>query len=61
MLHPEFSKNDEEMQRFVRAMKTMLPLKHPNLVTLLGAGKTGDYCWMTADRASHTDAKPTVA
>jgi serine/threonine-protein kinase len=37
------------MQRFVRAMKTMLPLKHPNLVALLGAGKTGDYCWMAME------------
>src|SRR5262249_1971749 len=26
VLAPEFSKNDEEMQRFIRAMKTMLPL-----------------------------------
>ena len=23
----------------------MLPLRHPNLVTLYGAGKTGPYCW----------------
>jgi serine/threonine-protein kinase len=33
------------MQRFVRAMKTMMPLRHPNLVALYGAGKTGSYCW----------------
>jgi serine/threonine protein kinase len=45
VLLPEFSKNDEEMQRFIRAMKTMLPLRHPNLIALYGAGKTGAYCW----------------
>src|SRR5262249_19580116 len=45
VLLPEFSKNEEEMQRFVRAMKTVLPLRHPNLVALDGAGKTGPYCW----------------
>ena len=45
VLEPDFSKDEDEMQRFVRAMKTMLPLRHPNLVTLYGAGKTGGYCW----------------
>jgi serine/threonine protein kinase len=49
VLLPEFSKNEEEMQRFVRAMKTVLPLRHPNLVTLYGAGKTGPYCWIAME------------
>jgi serine/threonine protein kinase len=49
VLWPEFSKNDEEMQRFVRAMKTTLPLRHPNLVSLYAAGKTGPYCWMAME------------
>jgi serine/threonine protein kinase len=49
VLQPEFSRNDEEMQRFVRAMKTILPLRHPNLVSTLAAGKTGPYCWVAMD------------
>jgi serine/threonine protein kinase len=49
VLWPEFSRNDEEMQRFVRAMKTMLPIRHPNLVSLYGAGKSGGYCWMAME------------
>jgi serine/threonine protein kinase len=49
VLHPEFSKDEEEMQRFVRAVKTMLPLRHPNLITLYGAGKTGGYCWVAME------------
>jgi serine/threonine protein kinase len=49
VLWPEFSKNDEEMQRFIRAMKTMMPLRHPNLVTIFGAGKTGPYCWLAME------------
>jgi serine/threonine protein kinase len=49
VLWPEFSSNEEEMQRFVRAMKTMLPLRHANLVTLYGAGKTGQYCWIAME------------
>jgi serine/threonine-protein kinase len=37
------------MQRFVRAMKTVLPLRHPNLVTLYGAGKVGQHCWLAME------------
>lgn len=46
---PAYSRNEEEVQRFVRAMKTMLPLRHSNLVAVLAAGKTGDYCWSAMD------------
>jgi serine/threonine protein kinase len=49
VMQPSFSQNDEEMQRFVRAMKTMLPLRHQNLVALLGAGKSGPYCWIAME------------
>src|SRR5205085_412824 len=45
VLLPEFSRDEEEMQRFVRAMKTVMPLRHPNLIALYAAGKTGGYCW----------------
>jgi serine/threonine protein kinase len=51
VLQPEFSNDDEEMQRFVRAMKTMMPLCHPNLVTIYAAGKTGTggHCWVAME------------
>ncbi|MBI3468803.1 MAG: protein kinase, partial [Planctomycetes bacterium] len=49
VLWPEFSKNEEEMKRFVRAMKTMMPIRHENLVTLYGAGKAGQYCWIAME------------
>jgi serine/threonine protein kinase len=45
VLQPEFARNEDEMQRFIRAMKTVLTLRHPNLVSLYAAGKTGAYCW----------------
>lgn len=45
VLWPEISENDEQRKRFVRAMKTVLPLEHPNLVTLYAAGRTRPYCW----------------
>jgi serine/threonine protein kinase len=49
ILWPEFSQNEEEIQRFIRAMKTMLPLCHPNLVTIAGAGKSGLFCWVAME------------
>jgi pSer/pThr/pTyr-binding forkhead associated (FHA) protein len=49
VLHPALSRDDEEMQRFIRGMKTVLPLRHPHLVTLYGAGRTGPYCWMAME------------
>ena len=49
VLKPEFSRNEDEMQRFIRGMKTVMPLRHPNLVALYGAGKTGNYCWMAME------------
>jgi pSer/pThr/pTyr-binding forkhead associated (FHA) protein len=44
VLRPIYATDEDERQRFVRAMKTMLPLRHPNLVTLFAAGKQGQYC-----------------
>jgi serine/threonine protein kinase len=49
VLQPEFASDDEEVQRFVRAIKTMLPLKHDNLVRLYGAGREGKYCWVAME------------
>jgi pSer/pThr/pTyr-binding forkhead associated (FHA) protein len=49
VLHPDFSTDEEEKQRFIRAIKTMLPLRHPNLITLYAAGKTGKHCWVAME------------
>jgi serine/threonine protein kinase len=49
ILEPEFAKNDAEVQRFIRSMKTALNLRHPNLVSLHGAGKTGRTCWVAME------------
>jgi serine/threonine protein kinase len=45
VLFPSATGNNKELRRFVRSMKTVLPLRHPHLVTLKGAGKSGPYCW----------------
>jgi pSer/pThr/pTyr-binding forkhead associated (FHA) protein len=49
VLWPQFTQSPKEVQRFIRSMRTMLPLRHPNLVTLHGAGKTGPYCWIAME------------
>jgi serine/threonine-protein kinase len=49
VLWPDFSRDDEGVQRLVRAMQTMLPLRHPNLVAVHGAGKTGGHCWIAME------------
>ncbi|HEV3143961.1 MAG TPA: FHA domain-containing serine/threonine-protein kinase [Gemmataceae bacterium] len=49
VLKPEFAQDEEEKERFIRAMKTMMPLRHPNLIGLYGAGKTGQFCWVAME------------
>jgi serine/threonine protein kinase len=44
-LTPDLAHSDEQKERFVRAMKTMLPIKHPNIIRLIQAGKNGPFCW----------------
>jgi serine/threonine protein kinase len=56
VLNPAFPKGDAERQRFIHAMKTMLPLRHPNVVTLLATGKTGPYVWLALDHVEGESA-----
>lgn len=45
VLTPDPTHSEEQMERFVRAMKTMLPVRNPHIVQLYNAGKNGPYCW----------------
>jgi pSer/pThr/pTyr-binding forkhead associated (FHA) protein len=49
VLVPQFPHTDQELQRFVKVIKGLLPLRHPNLVTLHTAGKTGSYTWIARE------------
>ncbi len=49
VLHPNFAEDEDDVQRFVRAMKTTVSLRHPNLVAILGAGKNGPVCWVAME------------
>lgn len=45
VLQPEFGRHEDDRQRFIKAMRASMPLDHPNLVKVYGAGKSGDYLW----------------
>ena len=49
VLWPELSQQQTEVDRFIRAIKTMLPIRHENLVRLYGAGASDGYCWMAME------------
>lgn len=49
ILRPEFSQRADDVQRFFRAAQTVLPLRHPHLIPLRQAGRTGPYCWLAMD------------
>src|SRR5207253_2088680 len=57
VLAEEFPKNDVEKIRFLEAMKLMLPLKHPNLVALLGTGKAKALCWLAQEYVDGASVK----
>jgi serine/threonine protein kinase len=49
VLHADFGKDEKKVQHFVEAMKTVMPLSHPHLLKIFGAGKTGDHCWVATE------------
>ncbi len=49
VLLPELATDEEEMQRFIRAMKTMHPIRHPNIIRIYNAGKTNDHVWVAME------------
>jgi eukaryotic-like serine/threonine-protein kinase len=46
---PELARDPREVRRFIRAMKTALPLNHAHLVRTLNAGLTKPYCWVVME------------
>jgi serine/threonine protein kinase len=49
VLWPELTQDTREVDRFIRAIKTMLPVQHENIVRLYGAGVSDGYCWMAME------------
>jgi serine/threonine protein kinase len=49
VLWPGLVPDERHKERFVRVMRGMLSLRHPNLVAVLGVGQTGAYCWVALE------------
>jgi len=49
VLPPEFGEGAEDVDRFIRAMKTMIPVRHTHLIAIHGAGKSGPHCWIAME------------
>ncbi len=49
VLEASFLRQDHAVERFTQMMKAVLPLRHPHLLKVYGAGKTGDYCWIAKE------------
>jgi serine/threonine protein kinase len=60
VLASTFPADDGEMQRFIRAVKPLLPLRHPNLVSLHGAGKSGPYVWIDQELVEGESLTPVL-
>ncbi|MEQ1904309.1 MAG: FHA domain-containing serine/threonine-protein kinase [Pirellulaceae bacterium] len=45
VLSLQHSRLPQQRERFVRAMKTMIPIRCENIVRIYNAGITGPYCW----------------
>jgi serine/threonine-protein kinase len=49
---PEAAAGEADKRRFVRAMRTVIPLRHPNLVAVYNAGKSGPFHWIAMEYIS---------
>jgi serine/threonine protein kinase len=55
VLHSDFTSDEEDVQRFIRAMTTMVGIHHPHLIALYAAGKQGSTCWFAME---YVDGEP---
>jgi pSer/pThr/pTyr-binding forkhead associated (FHA) protein len=54
----QFPASQAESDTFGRAIREAMPVRHPNLVALLGAGRSGPHCWIAREfiEGESTDA-----
>jgi serine/threonine-protein kinase len=49
VLDPRYGKDEKLVKKFVAAMKTVMPLRHPNLIRVYSAGRSGDHLWVAME------------
>jgi serine/threonine protein kinase len=60
VLDPRYAKDDKKVRKFVEAMKTVLPLRHANLIRVYGAGRAGDHLWVAMEYLKNGDSLAAV-
>ena len=60
ILKPQFASSEQQKDRFIRAMRTMLPIRHPNIVRLRKAGRSGPYCWAAMEWIAGTSVSKLI-
>jgi len=48
-LRPEFGEDPQTIQHFKQALKTVVTIRHPNLVEHYGAGNAGPFYWISME------------
>jgi hypothetical protein len=61
VLAPEFPADPAELEQFVREIKQAQTIRHPNLVTLLAAGKTPTRFWLAREFVPGESAAAVIA
>jgi hypothetical protein len=60
VLPAAFAQEEANRNQFTKAMKLAIPLRHANVVPVLGAGKTGPYTWMAMELVSGDSLTATI-
>lgn len=55
-----FAQDEKSLHQFTKSLKLVMPLRHPNIVPVLGAGKTGPYCWMAMELVNGESLTATI-
>ncbi len=60
VLTATYAADERCRSQFTKSMKLAIPLRHPNIVPILGAGKTGPYCWVAMDLVNGESLTATI-
>jgi serine/threonine protein kinase len=60
VLNPQNAVDERQQERFIRAMRTMLPVRHPHMIRLYRAGKQSGLCWAAMEWIDGTSLKELI-
>jgi serine/threonine protein kinase len=60
VMHPSYCSDEKAVERFTKAMKLALPLRHPNVVSVYGAGRAKPYCWFAMELVNGDSLTATI-